>query len=92
MSYIVLQNIHRVATPKAPKTLLRSPPFALMTIVLECALLIALRSLNFLAVGDATLLRSGQTPSFLDSPPSLSWLFFPKNLPLISTFLALTLA
>ena len=48
MSYIVLQNIHHVATPKAPKTLFRSPPFGLMTTVLECALLIALRSLNFL--------------------------------------------
>ncbi|KAH9669833.1 Acid phosphatase/vanadium-dependent haloperoxidase-related protein [Citrus sinensis] len=42
-------------------------------------------------VGDATLLRSGQATSFLDSPPSLLWLFFPKNLPLIFTFLAFAL-
>ncbi|KAL9451784.1 hypothetical protein AB3S75_013369 [Citrus x aurantiifolia] len=48
MTYIMLQNIHHVATPKAPKTLFKSPPFALMTTVLKCALLIALRSLNFL--------------------------------------------
>ncbi|GAY65860.1 hypothetical protein CUMW_244270 [Citrus unshiu] len=50
MSYIVLQNIHHVAPPKAPKTLFRSVLFALITTVLEYALLIALRSLNFLAV------------------------------------------
>ncbi|KDO42520.1 hypothetical protein CISIN_1g034640mg [Citrus sinensis] len=49
MSYIVLQNIHHVAPPKAPKTLFRSVLFALITTVLEYALLIALRSLNFLA-------------------------------------------
>ncbi|KAL9451629.1 hypothetical protein AB3S75_013235 [Citrus x aurantiifolia] len=49
MTYIVLQNIHHVAMPKAPKTLFKSPPFSLMITVLECALLIALRSLNFLA-------------------------------------------
>ncbi|KAH9750995.1 Acid phosphatase/vanadium-dependent haloperoxidase protein [Citrus sinensis] len=42
-------------------------------------------------VRHATLLRSGQATSFLDSPPSLSWLFFPKNLLIISTFLAFTL-
>ncbi|KAH9649525.1 Acid phosphatase/vanadium-dependent haloperoxidase-related protein [Citrus sinensis] len=45
-----------------------------------------------ITVGDAASLSSGQTTSFLDSPPSSPSPFFPKNLPLISAFLTFALA